>query len=64
MVLCRIERAFPVQEVQSRENMPGVQMNPLDEKVVRQKMAKNHSLRSVSTVFSSDWKSMYVSTPI
>lgn len=27
--------------------MPGIQMNPLDEKAVKQKMAKNHNLRSV-----------------
>lgn len=42
---CRIDRAFPVQEVQSKESMPSVQMVEADVKAVRQKISKSHGLR-------------------
>ena len=45
---CRIERAFPVQEHQSKEDTPTIQTNPLDEKAVKQKMSKNQPIRYIS----------------
>lgn len=41
-----MERAFPVQEVQSIEDMATVDMVAADEKAVRQKIMKSHGLRS------------------
>ena len=43
--ICRVERAFPVQEQQSKEDLPTASMIPADEKAVRQKMSKNQPLR-------------------
>ena len=42
---CRVERAFPVQEVQSEADTPGVAMDPKDEARVRESMQSQHHLR-------------------
>ena len=44
-VFGRVERAFPVQEHQSKEDLPTASMIPADEKAVRQKLSKNQPLR-------------------
>lgn len=60
--LLRVERAFPVEEVQTQVATPTVEMDPGDEALVRQSITGQHNLRCVGWYHSHPHAATHPST--